>query len=341
MIDRVYGHDGEQPPPARGGRNQMNDEPFIKIPIEGILDLHTFHPRDLPSLLTEYLTACREDKIYSVRIIHGKGTGLQKHRVRGLLNKNPIVESYSDAGHDEGGWGATIVKLKRDIDFTSPAWVRCLEFGAKAMGASLTGSQIARFAIHATELMAWNQTVNLTAITDPTELAVKQFLDTLPLAPLSPETSRVLDIGSGGGFPGIPLKILRPDLHVTLIDGVRKKVSFQKHVIGTLGLKDIEAHHIRAEELGRQRDLEAKLFNVIVSKALSKIDRFLEIGIPLLRRPGMIIAMKGGSVEAELEAAQQRIEAEGLSVNVRRYRLPCLDIERCLVVMNDAGGNQT
>lgn len=319
----------------------MNDERVKKIPIEGVLDLHTFHPRDLPSLLTEYLTACREDKIYSVRIIHGKGTGLQKHRVRSLLQKNTIVESYSDARHDEGGWGATIVKLKRDIDFTVPAWAECLESGAKAMGAALTESQISWFAIHATELMAWNQTVNLTAITDPTELAVKQFLDTLPLAPLGPEKSRVLDIGSGGGFPGIPLKILRPDLHLTLIDGVRKKVSFQKHLIRTLALEGIEAYHIRAEELIRERGIEAKLFDVIVSKALSKIDRFLEIGIPLLRRPGMIIAMKGGSVEAELEAARPRIEAEGLSVNLRRYRLPYLDIKRCLVVMRDAGGNHT
>lgn len=308
----------------------------VKVPIEDVLDLHTFSPKEIPGLLKEYLDACREARIYTVRIIHGKGKGFQKNRVRSLLKGLPMVASFSDAPSRAGGWGATIVELKREIDFESPEWAHILDEGARAMGMLLGGSQIARFAVHARELMAWNRTTNLTAITDPVEIAVKQFLDTLPLSPLLPRGSRVLDIGSGGGFPGIPLKILRPDLRLTLIDASRKKVNFQKHIIRTLSLKGVEARHIRAEEFKTELQPQARPHDVIVSKAVSKLDRFLDQALPLLRRPGMAIAMKGRSPKAELEAASSKIEAEGLSVAVKKYRLPHLDIERSLVLLSSS-----
>ncbi|MBW2173097.1 MAG: class I SAM-dependent methyltransferase [Deltaproteobacteria bacterium] len=196
------------------GPDNPDDSKPIKVPIEDVLDLHTFSPKEIPSLLPEYLNACREAKIYSVRIIHGKGKGFQKNRVRSLLKGHPMVASFSDAPSQAGGWGATIVELRREIGFESPEWAQLLDEGAKSMGMSLDRSQIAQFAAHATELM--NRSTNLTAITDPVEIAVKHFLDTLPVSSLLPSGSRLLDIGSGGGFPGIPLKILRPDLHVFL-----------------------------------------------------------------------------------------------------------------------------
>jgi len=316
-----------------------NKEP-ITVPIQDVLDLHTFLPKEIPGLLEEYLGACRETGIHSVRIIHGKGKGQLKRRVHALLEKHPMVASFSDAPSTAGGWGATIVELRRNIDFASPEWARLLDEGAKAMNMHLERSQIHQFAIHAKELVAWNRSVNLTAITDPLEIAVKHFLDTLPVSPLLPPGSWVLDIGSGGGFPGIPLKVMRPDLHMMLIDGTRKKVSFQKHIINTLALEDIEARHVRAEDLEREFQPESRRYDIIVSKAVSKLDLFLEQGIPLLRRPGTMIAMKGKSVEAELKAASQKIEAEGLSVTLKKYRLPYLDIERCLIVVSDAPSTQ-
>jgi 16S rRNA (guanine527-N7)-methyltransferase len=168
------------------------------------------------------------------------------------------------------------------------------------------------------------------------EIAVKLFLDTLPVLPLLPAGSRLLDIGSGGGFPGIPLKILRPDLHVVLIDASRKKVNFQKHIIRTLGLKGVEARNIRAEELKRELQPDSRQYNVIVSKAVSKLQRFLDQAIPLLRRPGLMIAMKGRSVEVEIETTGSRIEAEGLRPIVKKYRLPHLDIERSLIILSNS-----
>ena len=86
----------------------------VKIPIEDVLDLHTFQPRDVPALLEDYLAECRREGIYSLRIIHGKGTGVQKKRVRELLAKNQAVASFQDAPPDAGGWGATLVEIKRE-----------------------------------------------------------------------------------------------------------------------------------------------------------------------------------------------------------------------------------
>ena len=308
----------------------------IRMPIEDVLDLHTFLPKEVPSLLNEYLNACRDAGIHSVRIIHGKGKGQLKHRVQGLLKKHPVVASFSDAPASAGGWGATIVELRRAIDVASPEWAQLIDEGTRAMDTDLAPLQIDQFAIHAKELVAWNRSVNLTAITDPLEIAVKHFLDTLPLSPLLPPGSRVLDIGSGGGFPGIPLKVIRPDLHLVLIDGTRKKVSFQKHIINTLALEGIEARHTRAEDLAKEPHAESRRYDVIVSKAVSKLNVLLDLAIPLLRRPGMVIAMKAKSVAAELKAASKRIEAEGLQVAVKEYRLPYLGMKRCVIVLSDA-----
>jgi 16S rRNA (guanine527-N7)-methyltransferase len=321
----------------QNNKNHIDDDEAIRIPINGVLDLHTFHPKELSDLVRDYLDACLEAGIHSVRIIHGKGKGLQKNRVCSLLEKLPVVESYVDAGPGAGGWGATQVELKREMDVDSPAWANLLKSGAESLGVSLGETEIAQFVVHARELLEWNRRTNLTAIKAPGALAVKQFLDTLPLAPLPPVKSRLLDMGSGGGFPGIPLKILRPDLHVTLIDSSRKKVSFQKHVIRTLGLKNVEAHHIRAEELSSDIHDEEGLYDVVVSKALSDLTRFSNLALPLLRRPGMLIAMKGPSAEVEIEEAEGHIQAEGLTISVQEYTLPYLNVQRCLVVLSDRG----
>ena len=138
-----------------------------------------------------------------------------------------------------------------DMQIGSQEWTAMLSEGAARMGLTVRPAQAAQFATHARLLLEWNRKINLTAITDPTQVAVKHYLDAI--APLDhiPPGGRLLDIGTGGGFPGIPLKVMRPDQPMTLIDGVRKKVNFVKHVIRALRLNRIEALHTRASEKRR------------------------------------------------------------------------------------------
>lgn len=314
--------------------DKPNDIEPVKIPVEDVLDLHTFLPSEIPSLLEEYLKVCGESKIYSVRIIHGKGKGVLKNLVRGLLKKLPMVESFSDAPPSAGAWGATTVELRREVNFDSPQWAQILSRGAKAMGTHLRPEQIKEFALHAKELLAWNKFANLTAITDPAEIAEKHFLDTLPLSSIVPKGSGVLDIGSGGGIPGIPLKVIRPDLHLCLIDASRKKVNFLTHVIRMLSLSDIEVRQIRAEELAKEHPGTARQYSAVISRAASKLGTLLDQALPLLHRPGLIIAMKGASVAAELQSIGARVKTERISVNTKPYRLPGLGIQRTLIVLS-------
>jgi 16S rRNA (guanine527-N7)-methyltransferase len=127
----------------------------------------------------------------------------------------------------------------------SDEWSQVIVDGARAFGLDLDSRHTDRFAAHAAELLHWNKTINLTTITDPYEVAVKHFVDSLAPAELISPGANLLDIGSGGGFPGLPLKVVIPSLSITLVDASRKKVNFLKHVIRTLKLKGIEALHIR------------------------------------------------------------------------------------------------
>ena len=219
----------------------------------------------------------------------------------------------------------------------STEWKRLLQSGAKAMRLEIGAVKFDQFAIYAATLMHWSRTVNLTAINDPIEVAVKHFLDSMaPVTFLSPNAS-LLDIGSGGGFPGIPLKIIFPELSVCLIESSRKKVSFLKHVIRTLYLQNIEVNEGRAEDFS----LEAP-FGVIVSRAVSNLGHLIEIGRPLLADDGMIVAFKGKDIKAEIQTARSRMIkntagskriGDLFSFEIRNYVLPYLKIERSLVMI--------
>ena len=185
-----------------------------------------------------------------------------------------------------------------------PEWNRLIVNGAETLGVQVSAFQVAQFSAHIRELLLWNRKTNLTAITLPSEVAIKHVVDSLAIARwIHPEAS-VLDVGSGGGFPGIPLKILMPSLSVTLIDSSRKKNSFQRHVIRTLGLVNIAAWQTRVEALSadpdRLRGGNSKTFSVIVCRAFTDLARFVEMAMPLLAPAGMMIAMKGRISSEEL-----------------------------------------
>ena len=222
----------------------------------------------------------------------------------------------------------------------SQEWSDLIVEGAQAFDISLNPGQTRQFAVHAVELDRWNQKINITAITDPFEVAVKHFLDSLPAARFLPTDANLLDIGSGGGFPGLPLKVILPSLSVTLIDASRKKVNFLKHVIRTLKLENIEALHIRAEDLAKD-PLYRNRFDVVVSRAVSALDLFRRLARPLLIHEGFMVALKGDIANDELIELEGRGGSGGkpfgavvgrFSVTVEKYHLPFLDSKRSIVV---------
>jgi 16S rRNA (guanine527-N7)-methyltransferase len=184
--------------------------------------------------------------------------------------------------------------------------------GAKAFGIYLDGKAIGAFELYLKELLKWNQKINLTAIRSEKGMVLKHFLDSLSVTPYLPKRSSVLDIGSGAGFPGIPLKIVQPTLEVTLIDSVRKKVDFQRHILRMLGLKGTEAIHGRVQDKGILQGLGGR-FDIVLSRAFSDLQTFLALSFPFLKEEGTVIAMKG-----EVDDKEMRLltETEGT-----RYRL--------------------
>jgi len=226
------------------------------------------------------------------------------------------------------------------MQIESQKWQNLIYESAKDLDIQVDRRKIEKFAIHALELMKWNQKTNLTAITDPFEVAVKHFLDSIVPLKIIPSNASLLDIGSGGGFPGIPLKISLPSLSVTLIDASRKKVSFLKHIIRKLKLKNIDAFHIRADEFADKPDV-AKTFDVIISRALSSMTSFALTSLPFLKNEGAIIAMRGNVSDNDIQLLRTSVnkrhallmdrDTEAFEISVKRYSLPYLKSERSIV----------
>ncbi len=210
--------------------------------------------------------------------------------------------------------------------------------GAMQLDITVSANQARKLGQHAKELIQWNQTSNLTTITDPQDVAIKHFVDAIAPIPLIGEGVRVLDAGSGGGFPGIPLKIMRPDVQVTLVDSVRKKVSFLKYTIRTLGLTDIHVVHGRLEDLGRSQQYRAK-FNLVVCRAFSSLEKFVSLAVPFLDQGGRLLAMKGPRVEHCHEAPSSFDDgtvffgSRCFFIHTVSYKLPLIDGRRNLVLL--------
>jgi 16S rRNA (guanine527-N7)-methyltransferase len=183
------------------------------------------------------------------------------------------------------------------------------------------------------ELLRWNRRINLTAITDADAAIEKHLVDSLTLVPMLGGDERMLDLGSGGGFPCIPLKIVLPRLRVFSVDAVQKKIIFQRHAARLLGLDHFEAFHGRAEDLPGV-DPCAAGFGVVLSRAFTSLPSFAALARPCLAPGGRIVAMKGAEGEKELAEAQVQLGDLGLMCReVRRLRLPASGAERTLLVL--------
>lgn len=204
-----------------------------------------------------------------------------------------------------------------------------LKNGAAELGIAVGEKETALFLKYLSELTEWNKKINLTAITDERKIVIRHFLDSLTLAPFLTNQKTLLDIGSGAGFPGIPLKIALPHLKVTLIDSVNKKVIFMKHIIRTLGLEQIEAVHARGEDTAVIKKFDA-LFDVVTSRAFAELGKFLEIATPYTKKGGMLLAMKGPKGIEEVKALKQIKDVE--YVEAREVKLPFSDMVTTILV---------
>jgi 16S rRNA (guanine527-N7)-methyltransferase len=198
---------------------------------------------------------------------------------------------------------------------------------------AITEQQVEQFFLYRQVLLEWNERFNLTAITDPGEILVKHFLDSLSLLSVfHRDEAHVLDLGAGAGFPGLPLKIVRPTWRVVLLEATGKKVTFLQHMIEVLGLRDVEAVHGRAEEFAHQPSYRGT-FDLVAARAVAALPTLLEYAAPFCRVGGRMIFPKKGDLAAEL--ARGKIAARQLGAALKddvAVTLPGLDDGRRLLM---------
>ena len=221
-------------------------------------------------------------------------------------------------------------------------WTNWLRSAARDFNISLNKEKIQLLDIFIGELFNANQTFNLTSITTPLEIAENLVLDSIFPGKFFLNKKHILDLGTGAGFPGIPLKIAHPDFAMTLIDGKRKKINFLKYVIRQLELVNIEAKHIRAEELAGQ----GTRFDVVITRAVSDLGVLIKLAFPLLEKDGVFIAMKGSNYQAEIDTlkkksviniGKEKFPVNQLKIDVEPYRLPISGIDRAVIKVRRNG----
>ena len=186
--------------------------------------------------------------------------------------------------------------------------------GVQQLGLTLSEQQSAQLLTFRRELLDWNTRMNLTAITDPEEVLIKHFLDSLSLlAVYTREGASVIDIGTGAGFPGLPLKIARPDWRVTLLEATGKRVTFVRHVIAQLGLEQVEVVQGRAEELAHRSEYRGR-YDLVTARAVAAFSTLLEYSAPFSRVGGSLIFPKKGDLTEELGRGQRAAHQLGTAL---------------------------
>src|SRR3972149_3208260 len=221
-------------------------------------------------------------------------------------------------------------------------WPQLLLQAASDLGINLTEEQVLLFTHYYREITAWNEKINLLSRSSSGDILLKNFIDSLtPLPFLSHKKSTLLDMGSGGGFPGIPLKIACDTLKVSLLESARKKTSFLKHLIRTLQLPKITVIHGRAENL-QTNGAYRNTFDVVISKAVFKLPEFLLLGACFLAPSGILIAMKGEKVREEIDAANPAAAASGLYLSgSHSVTLPVTGDRRRILIYKKAYKSET
>lgn len=201
------------------------------------------------------------------------------------------------------------------------------------MNISLLKEQYGQFYAYMELLIEWNEKMNLTAITEPKEIILKHFVDSLTIAKYVKEDKSIIDMGTGAGFPGIPIKIYRKDIKVVLADSLNKRIKFLDEVIDKLKLENVETIHCRAEELGKNKQYREK-FDYATSRAVANLSTLSEYLMPFVKLNGKCIFMKTIEVEEELEKAKKAIKTLGGKIEkVDKFEIPESDLGRSIIIV--------
>jgi 16S rRNA (guanine527-N7)-methyltransferase len=232
-----------------------------------------------------------------------------------------------------------------------------LRDGARALGLCLTSEHVRAFQVYYHELGLWNLKFNLTTVTQYEQVQIKHFLDSLTcllalpvpgaaraaglpdVVPFSTAETPLLciDVGTGAGFPGLPLKIMRPALQMTLLESSQKKIAFLEHLVQCLGLKGVELLWTRAEEAGQDAHHRER-YDVVLARAVADLGVLAEYCLPLCRKGGCVIAQKGAHIEHELQAAEAAVHLLGGQLReAKAIQLPGLKEPRSLVLIDKVG----
>ena len=213
--------------------------------------------------------------------------------------------------------------------------IKTLSEGAAAIGVRLGPAEMDRFAAYHREILLWNRRINLVSEHSAQEIVIRHFLDSLTPAPLLDRPDGALiDLGSGGGFPGIPLRIALPGLHLSLVESSRKKSSFLSHVVRTLGLDGVHVIRKRVEELTSGESLSGR-FDMLISRAAFKLPDLIRTASFFLKPGGQLIAMKGPDPQEEMEETERVAEAAGMVFTAcRAIRPPGADSTRKIIIYN-------
>lgn len=200
------------------------------------------------------------------------------------------------------------------------------------IGIKLTKKQTEQFYNYMNLLLEWNEKINLTAITEPKDIILKHFVDSLTIASKISDGEKVIDVGTGAGFPGIPLSILKEEVEITLLDSLNKRILFLQEVIKNINLTKIEAKHSRVEEFAKNKNIR-ETYDIATSRAVAPLNVLLEYLLPLVKVGGRCICMKGSNIE-EIENSKKALEILGGEIEkVEKIILPESDMQRNIIIV--------